>query len=172
MKTGYRTQVIKKMRGHATTAKNATDTRRPDEERIAEAILDAGFVVHRHIGPGLLESVYEAAMAVELTQREFEVTRQFPVSATFRGKDLGLGFRADLIVNELVLVELKCVLKMEPVFGKQVLTYLKLGGWRLGLLMNFNTPMLRDGIQRVVHGLPESSSRSLRPSRDTSSPLP
>jgi iron complex transport system substrate-binding protein len=159
------------MKGHATTAKNATDTRRADEERIAEAILDAAFLVHRHFGPGLLESVYEAAVAEELTRRGFEVTRQRPVSVVYRGRDLGLGFRADLVVNGLVLVELKSVSKMEPVFGKQVLTYLKLGGWRLGLLMNFNTPMLRDGIQRVVNGLPESSSRSLRSSRDPSSPL-
>jgi GxxExxY protein len=123
------------------------------ENEAATKILDACFTLHRVLGPGLLESVYEKAVAHELSTRQISLRRQVEIPVNFKGKDLGIGFRADMIVCELVVIELKSVETILPVHKKQLLNYLRLTGLRLGLLVNFNVPLLRDGITRIVNGL-------------------
>jgi GxxExxY protein len=124
-----------------------------DENKIAQSILDAAFRIHRELGPGLLESVYEAILARELSKNGFTVVRQQAVPIRFEEMLFDEGFRADLVINGLVIVELKSVEKLNPVHAKQLLTYLKLMGLKLGLLINFNEALLKDGIKRVVNGL-------------------
>ncbi|MCU0452709.1 MAG: GxxExxY protein [Bacteroidetes bacterium] len=123
------------------------------ENEIATIVLDACFVVHRALGPGLFESVHEEAVADELSTRRVEFGRQVEIPVQFRGHDLGIGFRADLIVCKLVVVEFKSVESIVPIHKKQLLNYLKLAGLRLGLLVNFNVPLLRDGITRLANRL-------------------
>jgi GxxExxY protein len=125
------------------------------ENDISAVVLDAAIAVHRALGPGLLESVYEVALAHVLRQRGLAVARQVPISITYEGITFDEGFRADLIVEDLVLVELKSLERMAPVHRKVVLTYLRLSGLRLGLLVNFGAPMLKDGFERLVNGLDE-----------------
>src|SRR5690349_2455237 len=122
-------------------------------ENEVSAVLDAAIAVHRVLGPGLLESVYEVALAHVLRQRGLAVGRQVPISITFEGITFDEGFRADLIVENLVLVELKSLERMAPAHKKVVLTYLCLSGLRLGLLVNFGAPVLKDGFERLVNGL-------------------
>ena len=124
-----------------------------DENAIVEKILDAAFRIHRDLGPGLLESVYEVVLAHELMSNGFTVVRQQAVPIRYNGLLFDEGFRADLVVNGLVIVELKAVDKLQSVHGKQVLTYLKLTNLKLGLLINFNEALLRDGIKRVANGI-------------------
>lgn len=125
------------------------------ENQIAREVVDAAFKLHTTLGPGLLESVYEALMARELDQRGLKVVRQQPVPIEVNGLKFDEGFRADLIVNDLVIIELKSVEELHPSHKKQLKTYLKLTGKRLGLLINFGAPLIKDGIHRVVLGLPE-----------------
>jgi GxxExxY protein len=143
----------------------------PDIERIGKAVLDAAFHVHSVLGPGLLESVYEIAMVVELKKRGLQVERQVPIAVTYEGEQLEVGFRADLIVEKKVLVELKSVEAVPPLFKKITTNYLKLVPLKLGFLINFNEEHLRDGITRVVNGLEGKSffppSQPSRSSRDT-----
>ncbi|WP_025321174.1 GxxExxY protein [Deferrisoma camini] len=127
----------------------------PVENEIAKVILDSAFRVHRALGPGLLESVYELALAHELQKRELRVARQVPVPIEYDGLTFDQGFRADLIVEDRVIVELKSVETVQPVHKKQLLTHLKLSGCRLGLLINFGEALLKDGITRVVNNLEE-----------------
>jgi len=124
-----------------------------DENEIAQKTLDAAFRIHRALGPGLLESVYEAVLARELSKNGFNVIRQQGIPIRFEDMLFDEGFRADLVINDLVIVELKSVEKLNAVHGKQVLTYLKLMGLELGLLINFNEALLKDGIKRIVNGL-------------------
>ena len=126
------------------------------ENEISKQVVDAAFHLHTELGPGLLESVYEALLAHELELRGLQVARQQPISFEYRGLKFDEGFRADLIVNDLVIVELKSVEQLHPSHKKQLKTYLKLTGKRLGLLVNFGAPLIKDGIHRVVLGLPES----------------
>lgn len=116
-------------------------------------IVDAAMHVHMRLGPGLLESVYERVLAYELKKRGLKVARQVPIPSQYEDLRFEEGFRADLIVNDTVLVELKSVETLAPVHGKQVLTYLKLTNLRLGLLINFGAPLLKDGIKRIAHNL-------------------
>jgi GxxExxY protein len=125
------------------------------ENEIATAIVDASYSIHKALGPGLLESVYEAVLAKELERRGLRVQRQSPVPISWEGLQFEEGFRADLIVEDLVIVEVKSVERLAPVHGKQLLTYLRLTGKRLGLLVNFGEELIRDGIKRVVNGLPD-----------------
>jgi GxxExxY protein len=122
------------------------------EEFIGKKVLDAAFKVHTVLGPGLLESVYEAALALELAERGLDVERQREIPAVYNGHSLGLGFRADLIVQKAVLVELKSVETLLPVHKKITNTYLRLIPLRLGYLINFNEAHLKNGIIRVVNG--------------------
>jgi len=124
-----------------------------DENVICTAVLDAAFKIHRELGPGLLESVYEIVLARELSKRGFAVVRQQPVEIRYEDMVFEDGFRADLVVNGLVIVEIKSVEDLHPVHGKQLLTYLRLMGLKLGVLINFNEAMLKDGIKRVANGL-------------------
>ncbi len=126
------------------------------ENEIAKHVVDAAFKLHTGLGPGLLESVYEALMARELELRGLKVIRQHPVSFEYRGLKFDEGFRADLIVGDLVIVELKSVEQAHPSHKKQLKTYLKLTGKRLGLLINFGAPLIKNGIERVVLGLIDS----------------
>lgn len=113
-------------------------------------IIGAAIEVHRHLGPGLLESAYRECLCYELQLRGLIAVRERLLPLTYKEVRLDIGYRADLIVNERVLVELKCVERLAPIHTTQVVTYLKLCGLRLGLLMNFNVPFLRDGVVRVV----------------------
>jgi len=124
-----------------------------NEEEIGKIILDSAFKVHSVLGPGLLESVYESALAVELKKRDLTVERQKPVPVKYDGQLLDVAFRADLMVNGLVLVELKSVETITPLFKKTVTNYLKLIPLRLGFLINFNEIHLKHGIVRVTNGL-------------------
>jgi GxxExxY protein len=124
-----------------------------NQEILGKAVLDAAFRVHTVLGPGLLESVYEAALTRELTKRGHRVERQKPISVSYEGELLDdIGFRADLIVDELVLVELKSVSEISEVFKKTTLSYLRFIPLHLGFLINFNEAHLKNGITRIVNG--------------------
>jgi GxxExxY protein len=123
------------------------------ENEIAKIIVDAAFQIHKRLGPGLLETVYEVVLAHALKRRGLMVERQVPVAIVFDGIRFDEGFRADLIVEDKVIVELKSVENIVPVHKKQLLTYLRLADKRLGLLINFGSELIRDGISRVVNGL-------------------
>jgi len=123
------------------------------ENEIAQIVVDAAFQIHKETGPGLLESVYEIILADELERRGLSVRRQVPISIVFKGRAFDEGFRADLLVGDKVIIELKSVKQLEDVHKKQLLTYLKLSGKKLGLLVNFGESLLKNGIKRVVNGL-------------------
>ena len=127
------------------------------ENEIAMAIVDAAYKIHRTLGPGLLESSYEAVILYELQQRGYAVSSQVPVPIVYESVRLDTGFRADIIVDDLVIVELKSLERIAPVHKKQLATYLRLSGKRLGLLINFGEELIKNGISRVVNGLPEES---------------
>ncbi len=129
------------------------------ENQIAREVVDASIQVHRTLGPGLLESVYEAALTIELSQRGLEVVRQYPITVEYRGVALGEGYRADMLVRGKVLLELKSVERVQPVHKKQLLTYLRLSDRKLGLLLNFGEALMKNGITRIVNGLAESPPR-------------
>jgi GxxExxY protein len=119
-------------------------------ESIATTIVDAAFKVHRALGPGLLESVYELCLAHELRRRGVQLESQVKLPITYEGLTIDAGLRLDIIVARQVIVEVKAVEKMNPVFDAQLLTYLKLTGLRLGILINFNVPLVKDGIKRIA----------------------
>ncbi|WP_376696588.1 GxxExxY protein [Wenzhouxiangella sp. EGI_FJ10305] len=125
----------------------------PPEEKIGKAVVDSAVMVHRELGSGLLESVYEAALAAELGSRGHIVSRQVPVRINYRGMVFEEGFRADIIVDELVLLELKSVERLNNAHKKQLLTYLRLTSLKLGYLLNFGESLMKDGIIRTVNGL-------------------
>ena len=125
------------------------------ENEIAKIIVDVAYKMHVALGPGLLESAYEAVMEHDLLKRGLTVGRQVDVPIFYDGVKIETGFRADLIVNDLVIIELKSVEQIHPVHPKQLLTYLKLTDKHLGLLINFNVPLIKNGITRIVNGLPE-----------------
>ena len=123
------------------------------ENEVAREIVDAAYKIHTRLGAGLLESVYEALMAYELQKRGLNFERQKPIPVVYEGMHLGEGFRADFIVENLVIIELKSVECIAPVHKKQLLTYLRLTHKRLGLLINFNTDLIKNGITRLVNNL-------------------
>ncbi len=123
------------------------------ENEAAREIVDAAFKVHTRLGPGLLESVYREVLKYELEKRGLRVQREVPISVVYEAVHLDIGFQADLIVEGLVIVELKSVEQIHPVHKKQLLTYLRLADKRLGLLINFNVPLIKDGVSRVVNRL-------------------
>jgi len=120
-----------------------------------EQIIGAAIEVHRILGPGMLESAYEACLAFELRQRSIRFERQKPVGLTYKTQNLDCGYRIDLIVEELVIVEVKSVERLNRVHAAQLLSYLRLMDCRLGLLINFNEEVLRAGLRRVVNGFPD-----------------
>ncbi len=119
---------------------------------ITQAILAAAFHVHSSLGPGLLESVYEAVLAYELRKRGLRVERQKAIQIRYDDLDFDEGFRADLVVEDTVIVELKSLEKLAAVHPKQLLTYLRLSGKRVGLLLNFGETSLKHGIERIING--------------------
>ena len=123
------------------------------ENEIANRIMDAAFLIHRELGPGLLESVYEVVLARHLTGNGLAVDRQVSIPIRFQGMVFDEGFRADLFVEQKVIIELKSVERLQPVHSKQLLTYLRLTGCRLGLLINFGENLMKDGFKRVANGL-------------------
>jgi len=125
------------------------------ENEIAKVIVDCAYKVHTTLGPGLLESVYESVLAFELDKHSLKVERQKPLPVVYENIRLEEGFRADLMVSDKVIVELKSVEEVAPVHKKQLLTYLRLADKRLGLLINFGVARIKDGITRIVNGLPE-----------------
>jgi len=127
---------------------------------VTGAVVDAALKVHSVLGPGLLESAYEACLAYELRKRGLEVTTQFELPVVYDDIKIDLGYRVDLLVEGSVVVELKTVSKLLPVHEAQLLSYLKLGDFRAGLLINFHAGRLKDGIKRMVNLLPELSETS------------
>jgi GxxExxY protein len=125
------------------------------ENEIAKEIVNAAFKVHTRLGPGLLESVYETVLAYELTSRGLRAVRQQPIPVVYDEIKMDDGFRADLLVESRVIVELKSLEVIAPVHKKQLLTYLRLSDRRLGLLINFGSELIKDGITRVVNNLAE-----------------
>jgi GxxExxY protein len=123
------------------------------ENELAVKVMDASFHIHRELGPGLLESVYEVILAKQLSDMGLIVERQVAVPIHFQGVAFDEGFRADLIVEKKLLIELKSVERIQSVHSKQLLTYLRLTGCRLGLLINFGENLLKDGFKRVANGL-------------------
>jgi GxxExxY protein len=123
--------------------------------KLTEAIIGAAIAVHRELGPGLLESAYEACLEYELKDHGLSVERQKELPVRYRGVLVECGYRLDLLVGGKVIVELKAVEKLQPIHEAQLLSYLKLSGCNVGLLLNFNVRMLRDGLKRMVHDLPE-----------------
>ncbi|OGR29110.1 MAG: GxxExxY protein [Desulfuromonadaceae bacterium GWB2_53_15] len=122
-----------------------------NDNQISGEIIDACIKIHKALGPGLLESVYESVLAYELRKRGLEVDVQVTIPVRYEGITLEVGFRADIIVNNFLIVELKSVENILPVHKKQLLTYLRLSDKRVGLLINFNTELMKDGITRVVN---------------------
>ncbi len=122
---------------------------------VTAAIIDTAISVHRGLGPGLLESVYQEVLAFELAHRGLRVNKEVPIPVIWKDVRLDIGFRADMIVEELVLLELKSVETIAPVHKKQLLTYLRLADKRVGLLLNFGVEMMKNGIHRIVNGLEE-----------------
>lgn len=123
---------------------------RPDHDPLTETIIGAAIEVHRHLGPGVLESVFEECLCFELGQSGISVRRQPPIPVVYKGVCLELGFRPDLIVFDKVIVELKCVEKLLPVHEAQLLTYMRLSKIKTGLLINFQCHPLFRGIKRMV----------------------
>ncbi len=119
-------------------------------DELTEQIIGAAIEVHRHLGPGLLESAYEHCLCRELAQRNLDYERQVAIPLTYKGEVLDCGYRADVIVERKVLLELKSIDAIEPVHEAQLLTYLRLSNIKVGLLINFNTALLKDGIVRRV----------------------
>ncbi len=128
-----------------------------DPERVATIVVDSAVKVHRALGPGLLESAYEQCLAYELRQRGLQVDCQVELPLTYEGLSVDAGYRIDMVVANCVIVENKTVERLLPVHAAQLLTYLKLGGWKVGLLVNFNESLLKKGITRLVLGLDESA---------------
>ncbi len=119
---------------------------------LSKEIIGAAIEVHRHLGPGLLESAYEQALCCELSLRNIYFERQKHLPADYKGINLDCGYRIDILVDDLVIVELKAVVKLDPLFEAQLLTYLKLSQLWLGMLLNFNVPVMKHGIKRIVNG--------------------
>jgi len=129
---------------------------------ISQAIIGAAIEVHRTLGPGLLESAYEQCLSHEFSLRNIPFERQKPLPVDYKRILLDCGYRLDFLVAGLVVVEVKAMECLLPIHQAQLLSYLKLGGWKLGLLINFHTALLRDGIKRVVLGLEESPTSVAR----------
>jgi GxxExxY protein len=123
------------------------------ENEISKIIVDCAFKIHNQLGPGLLESVYEETLSYELIKRSLRIERQKGIPVIYDNLKMEIGFRADIIVENKVIIELKSIDAIAPVHSKQLLTYLRLTGYKLGLLINFNEALIKDGIKRIVNNL-------------------
>jgi GxxExxY protein len=124
----------------------------PSINQLTHEVIGAGIEVHRKLGPGLLESAYRKCLCRELLLRGIPYRREWPLPLEYKGIRLECGYRVDILVGDLVAVEVKSVEALAPIHDAQLLTYLRLGGWRVGLLMNFNVVVLKDGIHRKIIG--------------------
>ena len=124
-------------------------------EEVGRLIVDGAYQVHSGLGPGLLESSYQACLAHELRQRGLRVKAEIPQPVIYKGVSIDTGYRIDMLVEDCVVIENKCVEQVLPIHEAQLLTYLKLGGYHLGYLINWNVPLIKNGIKRIVVGLPE-----------------
>ena len=124
-------------------------------DQIAKQIVDAAYRVHSKMGPGLLESAYEACMAHELTKRGFKVERQKPRPVLYDDLEIEVGYRLDILVDDKVIIELKAVEQLAPIHQAQLMTYLRLSGKTLGFLINFNVPLIKQGIRRIANNFQE-----------------
>lgn len=122
-----------------------------EEERVGKLVVDAAFHVHKNLGPGLLEKVYRACMCHELAKRGLSFEDEHPIKIAYDGIKLDAGLRLDIVVEDLIVCELKAVKTMIPLFDAQLLSYLKLSGIRFGFLINFHVPLFKDGIKRMVY---------------------
>ena len=127
-----------------------TESTEMELNRITESIIGAAIEVHRALGPGLLESAYEECLCREFSLRNIAFERQKPLPVEYKGCKLDCGYRLDLLVAGAVVIEIKACEAIQPIHEAQLLTYMKLGGWKLGLLINFNVPVLKDGIRRRI----------------------
>ncbi|HEY2681417.1 MAG TPA: GxxExxY protein [Candidatus Udaeobacter sp.] len=123
--------------------------------QLTEAIIGAAMEVHRTLGPGLLESTYELCLCRELSIRGISFERQVPIAVEYKAVKLDCGYRADIVVDGMILVEIKAIDSLLRIHDAQLLSYLKLGGWKIGLLINFNVELLKNGLRRRVLGLVE-----------------
>jgi GxxExxY protein len=146
----------------AENAETAEMTEKDGLNHVTETIIGAAIEVHKALGPGLLESAYEACLAFELAECGLRIERQKPLPVVYREVKLDCGYRLDLLVEEVVIVELKVVDRLAPIHQAQLLSYLRLSGCKVGLLINFNVKVLKDGIVRMVNDFPDSL-RPLRP---------
>ena len=149
------------------TAENAETAEMTEKDRldqITDSIIGAAIEVHRALGPGLLESAYQACLAFELAERGLKIEQQKPLPVIYREVKLDCGYRLDILVENAVIVEIKVVDRLAPIHKAQLLSYLRLSGCKVGLLINFNVKVLKDGIVRVVNNFPDSL-RSLRAQR-------
>lgn len=126
-----------------------------NENEIAKIVVDAAFTIHTQIGPGLLESAYQAFMVFELKKRGLLVESEVPMPVQYDGVRVDVGYRADLLIEKSVVVELKSIEKVIDIHKKQLLTYLNISSLRLGLLINFGVPLIKDGITRIANDLKE-----------------
>ena len=126
-----------------------------DINKLSSEIIGAAIEVHKSLGPGLLESAYEECLTHELGLRDLSVKRQVPVPVVYKRKKLDCGYRLDVVVENAIILELKSCEKIEPIHKAQLLTYLRLSGFNLGLLLNFNVSVMKDGIVRIVNELKE-----------------
>ena len=142
------------------TAEFAKDAEMKADElnRLTESVIGAAIEVHRALGPGLLESTYEMCLCRELSLREIPFERQKPIPVEYKGTKLDCGYRADLVIDGVLLVEIKSVDALSPICDAQLLTYLKLGGWKVGLMINFNETLLKNGVRRRVLNFEEEFS--------------
>ena len=124
-----------------------------EEDRLSKEIIGAAIEVHRHLGPGMLESAYEKCLCKELEIRNIEFEKQKPLAVVYKGITLDCGYKLDVVVEGKVILELKFVNKFESIHDAQLLTYLKIEDLKLGILINFNVPVLKDGIKRIVNNL-------------------
>ena len=129
-------------------------------DQITRRIIGAAIEVHRHLGSGLLESAYESCLVLELKQLGFEVEQQKPLPVAYKGIVLDCGYRLDLVVDDAVIIELKAVEQMSSIFEAQLLSYLRLTGKKVGLLINFHVPVLKNGIKRIVNEFPDEKAFS------------
>jgi GxxExxY protein len=126
---------------------------------MTEKIIAAAIEVHRHLGPGLLESAYEECLCFELSRAGLHFARQVPLAVNYKGLHFDCAYRMDLVVEETVILEIKAIDELLPIHKAQLLTYLKASGKHVGLLINFNVPVLKNGIRRLVNGHQDSSSQ-------------
>ena len=134
------------------------DAETRSEDRITNKIIGAAIEVHRVLGPGLLESAYEECLCYELSQRELQFRRQVPLPVAYKGIKLACGYKMDLLIEDLVVVELKTVESLLRVHSAQLLSYLRLSGKPVGLLINFNSPTIKSGLKRIVNNFSEASA--------------